>query len=92
MDKYTATEQAYKNGYEKGYAAGKPKWSPVSEGLPDGECLAISMKPGFGYKEQLVGCIWFDDITDEYICECDGVCLNSVTHWMPMPEPPKEGE
>ena len=23
MDKYTATEQAYKNGYEKGYEAGK---------------------------------------------------------------------
>ncbi len=23
MDKYTATEQAYKHGYEKGYAAGK---------------------------------------------------------------------
>lgn len=37
MDKYTATEQAYKHGYEKGYEAGKRdavKWIPVTERLP----------------------------------------------------------
>lgn len=34
MDKHTATEMAYKNGYAKGYADGTPKWIPVTERLP----------------------------------------------------------
>lgn len=41
MDRYTATEQAYKNGYEKGCADGKPKWIPLSEQKPDGDTLII---------------------------------------------------
>lgn len=40
MDKYTATEMAYKHGYEKGYKAATDnnvgcKWIPVSERLPE---------------------------------------------------------
>jgi hypothetical protein len=35
VDKYTATEMAFKHGYEKGYDAGKPKWIPVTERLPE---------------------------------------------------------
>ena len=31
MDNYTATEEACKKGYE----AGKPKWIPVTERLPE---------------------------------------------------------
>ena len=40
MDKYTATEQAYKNGSEKGYKDATDnnvgsKWIPVTERLPE---------------------------------------------------------
>ena len=43
MKNIDATEMAFKHGYEKGYAAGKPKWIPVGERLPekDGDYLAL---------------------------------------------------
>ena len=94
-DHHWATEQAYKNGYEDG----KPKWIPVTERLPDLEllevkeddkdvfpCLAARKHPrakGGKYTAK----VWYDgygfidgisnDVTDE------------ITHWMPLPEPPK---
>ena len=45
-DCFWATEQAYKNGYE----AGKPKWIPVTERLPDTQeydwvLAQITLKP-----------------------------------------------
>ena len=42
MDIHTATEQAYKNGYAKGFADGKGEWISVEERLPtleDGKVL-----------------------------------------------------
>ena len=82
MDKYTATEQAYKHGYEKGYEAGKPKWIPVTDRLPDwrdGKVLVFT-KYGFSICERTVNGRW------------KGQHANWITHWMPLPEPPKEGE
>lgn len=96
MDVYTATEQAYKNGYEKGYAAGKKdatdnnvgyKWIPVNEWLPDaGQYVLV-----FDAREDYIGmwelwdCAWRDASYQIW-------GLNEVTHWMPLPEPPKEGK
>ena len=66
------------------------KWISIEERVPLGECLAISMKPGSGYKEQWIGYIYYDDILGDYVCDQDGVCLCGVTHWMPLPPPPRE--
>ena len=81
MKEYTATEQAYKNGYE----AGKPKWIPVTEKLPekDGSVLVYN---GYGR-----GILWFEkgngfNEIDDYGWVRP---VDSVTHWMPLPEPPK---
>lgn len=87
MDKYTATEQAYKNGYEKGYAAGKPKWIPVSERLPEDEKKVLCIMDD-GYFCILEWASW-----DWLWSDGHNVYLEkNVTHWMPLPEPPKEGE
>lgn len=92
MDKYTAAEEGFKRGYEKG----KPKWIPVSERLPDGEELVlIHCKNG----------AMFVGYCGKQYCDYERrwrikTALNStkllnlgrVTHWMPLPEPPKEDE
>lgn len=88
MDKYTATEQAFKNGYEKGYEAGKPKWIPVSERLPEQFETVLCLLPT---KECWVA-TW-NEIGDQLWCDGESWCSKThVTHWMPLPEAPREGE
>ncbi len=86
MDEHTATELAYRNGYEKGYAdALGGGWVSVKERLPDKDVVAIvALKIG-----------------DRIVVDTDrfyfGRWLNYgrmcsegyVTHWMPLPTPPK---
>lgn len=66
----------------------KSQWIPVTDLLPDEECLAI----GF-HNEMLIGWI-AEDIGSctGYLAESEGEILRNVTHWMPLPEPPKEVE
>ena len=85
MDKYTATELAYKNGYERGYNDGKPKWIPVSERLPEKfHNVLAACKCGDWYSIEL------DCIDNSGGWNGDLFRMNDVTHWMPLPEPPKE--
>ena len=93
MDKYTATEQAFKNGYERGYNDGKPKWIPVSERLPNkgvGQVLVVKQYRGKQYID--IGEI----LEGKAFCYSDDYCVQPrehiLTHWMPLPEPPKEDE
>ena len=118
MDKYTATEQAYKNGYERGYNDGKKeaedeililkqkranmfeildayergmdnalKWIPVGERLPNKWGSAIVYRKGEHYSmlryTPALGWHFYDS-------EWGDVTVDDVTHWMPLPEPPKE--
>ena len=95
MDKYTATEMAYKHGYEKGYEDGKKaatdnnvgsKWIPVSERLPEEDEGVVLVYSGDVEPAIMSGNIFLE--YDKY----EGWEINNVTHWMPLPEPPKEGE
>lgn len=99
MNIHEATEIAYKNGYE----AGKPKWIPVTERLPDKVAdylVAVKFKYGYGterrialgvaiYNPYVVGYridnCWYTDL------DFDEDQDAHITHWMPLPEPPKEG-
>lgn len=84
--------------YDKGYADGKrdaQKWIPVTERLPeDEELVLIHCKNG----------AMFVGYCGKQYCDYERrwrikTALNStkllnlgrVTHWMPLPEPPKEG-
>lgn len=93
MDKYTATEQAYKHGYEKGYAAGKRdawKWIPVTDRLPEDDVLVlcIGAKGGMflGYPRR----VW-DGESTAYTIVPNARGARYTKYWMPLPEPPKEG-
>lgn len=72
--------------------ANKPRWIPVAEQLPDGEVLAFNaLKGSHGYHEYLLGYVGADSESDAgFRCENEGEILMNVTHWMPLPEPPKE--
>ena len=104
MDKHTIAEESYKNGYEKGKQDAM-KWIPVTERLPDedGKYLVFEQSSGrtctavlrFAKDARKVdeydfkGCwknAWY-----EYDSEWGHYTVNSVTHWMPLPQQPKEG-
>ena len=100
MNIYEATEQAYKNGYE----AGKPKWISVEERLPeeDGRYLVFTSsyliqyvrvlsfaKDGRKVDEYDFVSAW-ENVWYWYDSEWGHITTDDVTHWMPLPEPPKE--
>ena len=61
----------------------KPKWISVEERLPNGKCLAVSK-----YGEFAIG--YINGSTIGYCCEYGFETTFDITHWMPLPEPPKE--
>ena len=66
-----------------------PHWISVEERLPEGEVIAANFAPGtYGYKEYLLGYVHKHD--DLYYAENSFEILNTVTHWMPIPQPTKE--
>lgn len=58
------------------------EWIPVTERLPENSSdVIVCHKNGWVTKNAwLIGNWW-------YVNE-----VNPITHWMPLPEPPKEGE
>ena len=68
----------------------KPKWIPISERMPDhfGVFIVAIKEPG----RERVGkdCADFDPFAKTWL---PSLCWDkdyNVTHWMPLPEPPKE--
>ena len=60
------------------------RWIPVSERLPDGEYDVLLIGDGKGYAiAYYSGGTWYDYHHNH---------LKGFTHWMPLPQPPKEGE
>lgn len=60
------------------------KWIPVTERLPEETTDVLTYRKGGILVESLCNGIWGDD-DEEFV-------LFQVTHWMPLPEPPKEVE
>lgn len=89
-------EMSYNNGYTKGCEDSKPRWIPVTERLPEEEKLVLILcKNGarfVGYCGKQ-----YCDIERRWHIK---TALNStkllnkgrVSHWMPLPEPPRGTE
>ena len=101
-DKWTQEDiEHYKTVVEALEIASLQKWIPVAEQLPekDGLYLVVACDEGCPYGEG----IWYDTVvvTAEYYDDGRWVWYENgteydlcdiVTHWMPLPQPPKEGE
>lgn len=71
----------------------QPKWISVDERMPEREVLAANFAPRtYGYKEYIIGYVSEEKCTEPGKCFAtnDYEILYNVTHWMPLPEPPKE--
>jgi hypothetical protein len=83
MDEHTASELAYKKGYEQGKQDAQ-KWIPASEPPKDNtENQWVIYKVGGSYfysTGYYDGKCWRSAITDFKI---------QIVGWMPLPEPPK---
>ena len=102
MTEHDAFEQAYRNGYEAGKKAGAPKWISVEERKPDEE-YAAALAKGFDDVEVIA---MIENAEESTALRYDGVVgvffaveagddggelvIYRVTHWMPMPNPPKK--
>ena len=86
MKIHEATEQAYKNGYAKGYEDGRPKWIPVTERLPEEDGYYLCNVRSFAFRGSFYAAMLKYD-KGGFI---EGhIYTDDVTHWMPLPEPPK---
>ena len=62
-----------------------PKWIPVTERLPE-DSVAVNLHTRSG----VVGTGFYDKQTKSWVqCYSGGSLFVDVTHWMPMPQPPK---
>ncbi len=91
MDIGKDLQRAYDDGYEQG-KQDAVKWTPVTERLPDSDTeyvLCCGSKGGM-----FVG--WTAIKSYDESGKCTGFQNSgkgrSFTHWMPLPEPPKDGE
>ena len=74
--------------------ANKPRWIPVAERLPENEVpvqvVYLGVNDGKQYSDLIacvfegVWCYWDGEPCSYDECECE------ITHWQPLPEPPKE--
>ena len=78
------------DAYERGRASAW-KWIPVSERLPEGDKVVLCYKADGGIKFGILLDATYADGVQAFK-DKDKAFAFGVTHWMPLPEPPKEDE
>ena len=69
----------------------KPRWIPVTERLPEEWKSVLTYQPYVGDEEKpLIRVSWYIGVGSWRECERANKLELPVTHWMPLPEPPKE--
>lgn len=69
------------------------EWIPVTERLPEEGDYALCVLKGFNYGGKIQVCKFVpaDKFKDKPYFKHFRNGFPSVTHWMPLPKPPKEG-
>lgn len=66
-----------------------PKWISVQDRLPEPYTRCLVYRYDRVTKTHFIDFLWFAGIWR--VAPDYGVADDTVTHWMPLPEPPKEG-
>ena len=86
--------KAWTLGYDAGRDENKPRWIPVTERLPEKTNHYYLVHVKCGCDGELVSeweqVAWFCEKFYWEHLHGDDVFEETVTHWMPLPEPPKE--
>ena len=92
---------AFEAGVE--WADGHPRWISVEDELPEKGDIVIVMQDAYGNIHftacEFISAMQLCDVTDFHvrsdaylgITKKAEITLGAVTHWMPLPQPPKEG-
>lgn len=75
-------KMAFEDGYRVGVEATQPRWISVDDILPEKNIEVMVCDKG-----GLFGTAYYDSVG----WHSSNTCYR-ITHWMPLPEPPKEGE
>ena len=96
-DKCEKINEAHNEGYDVGYWAGRrdyePKWIPVTERLPEEWCPVLGLIQYCDEEAppaQIV--LWYLGNGHWRETWRGDMIASAVTHWMSLPEPPKEAE
>jgi len=100
MDMVIALQTAYADGFEAGREAGREEttsWISVMDRLPEHGDEYLVVRSSFGIYRAVDVCGYdkkskkFGKIDMDYVYDGNGWYeVNNVTHWMPLPELPKE--
>ena len=63
-----------------------PRWISVEERLPEGDKIVLGYTDRYGGQCEMV---YYSNRILAW-CKNGGLLIPNVTHWMPLPEPPKE--
>lgn len=89
MKEHDANEQRYRNGYAAGYEDGKRdaelKWIPVSEQIPKNFVSVLGYMTDAEEFPPVRECY---TVGNAFFFPALRDC-HPVSHWMPIPEPPK---
>lgn len=80
-------QKGYNDGYEDGLNA--DKWISVEYMMPDNEQDVLAYLDD-GEETRVAHCNYANGVWYDCVMNCV-VVLHHITHWMPLPEPPKEG-
>jgi len=62
------------------------EWTVLDkEKIPQGEILAANFKPkSYGYKEKLLGYLYYDETEEMITCESGSEVLENCTHYIDL--------
>ena len=66
--------------------AAQPKWISVKKMFPKHKQVVLA------YVDPCVEIVQWNEADELWEADAGWFKLDSVTHWMPLPEPPEEGE
>lgn len=70
-----------------------PEWTSVAERLPDFEGMCLCMRKSYIHENVRHQEIMYFDFDEQCFCSnTNGIFVadGNVTHWMPLPKPPKQ--